>query len=219
MDDFAPIDLSGLSCRWDAVRATRGKMVALIVQGAEEPREIFAHVMQLAGQDADARPVNLSNLSVKWPPKDFMLEAHARRHGGLLAMSVLRVLTASLVARLIFARGRKTGAFDPERYRREISTNTDFCKHDDTVCVVIDCPLDGIESIKRFLDDCASRQMLRFGMDVSDTALMTCLVTSANEGLHVHFLDGGGGGYTNAASRLKAARRAAGDGDAAAVNA
>jgi hypothetical protein len=206
MDDFAPIDLSGLSCRWNAVRANRGKMVALIVQGAEAPRDIFARVMQLAGQDADARPVSLDSLSVRWPPKGFMLEARARRRGGLLSMSVLHVLAASLVARLIFARGRKTGAFDPERYRREISTNTDFCKHDDTVCVVIDCPLDGIDSIQRFLDDCASRQMLRFGMDVSDTALMTCLVTSANEGLHVHFVDGGGGGYTNAARSLKSAR-------------
>ena len=54
--------------------------------------------------------------------------------------------------------------------------------------------------------------MLRYGMNVSDTALMTCLVTSTNEGLHVHFVDGGGGGYTNAAKSLKAARGAAGDG-------
>ena len=46
--------------------------------------------------------------------------------------------------------------------------------------------------------------------DVSDTALMTCLVTSETEGLHVHFVDGGGGGYTSAARQLKAARAARG---------
>ena len=209
MDDRAPIDLSGLSCRWDALRSTRGKMVALIIQGAAEPREIYTHVMRLAGQDGDPRPATLDKLNVTWPPKDFMLEARARRGGGSLVMTALYVLGASLVARLLFARGRPTGAFDPERYRREISGNTDFCKHDDTVCFVIDCPLDGIDAIKRYLDDCASRQMLRYGMDVSDTALMTCLVSSTNEGLHVHFVDGGGGGYTNAAKRLKAAARGA----------
>ena len=219
MDDRAPIDLSGLSCRWEALRATRGKMVALIIQGAVEPREIYTHVMRLAGQDGDPRPASLGNLSIKWPPKGFLLEARARRRGGSLALSVLHVLGASLVARLIFALGRPTGGFDPDRYRREIGNNTDFCKHDDTVCFVIDCPLDGIDPIKRYLDDCASRQMLRYGMEVSDTALMTCLVTSTNEGLHVHFVDGGGGGYTNAARSLKAARRAADAGDAAAVNA
>jgi hypothetical protein len=212
MDDRAPIDLSGLSCRWDALRATRGKMLALIIQGAVEPREIYMHVMRLAGQDGDPRPASLDNLHVKWPSKGFMLEARARRRGGSLAMTVLYVLGASLVARLLFGLGRPTGAFDPERYRREITRNTDFSKHDDTVCFVIDCPLDGIDAIKRYLDDCASRQMLRYGMNVSDTALMTCLVTSTNEGLHVHFVDGGGGGYTNAAKSLKAARGAAGDG-------
>ena len=47
-------------------------------------------------------------------------------------------------------------------------------------------------------------------MNVSDTALMTCLVTSETEGLHVHFVDGGGGGYTKAAKQLKAARVARG---------
>jgi hypothetical protein len=209
MDDRAPIDLSGLSCNWDALRATRGKMLALIIQDAVKPREIYMHVMRLAGQDGDPRPASLDNLNVKWPPKGFMLEARARRRGGSLAWTVLYVLGASLVARLLFARGRPTGAFDPERYRREISSNTDFSKHDDTLCFVIDCPLDGIDAIKRYLDDCASRQMLRYGMNVSDTALMTCLVTSINEGLHVHFVDGGGGGYTNAAKSLKAARGAA----------
>ena len=47
---------------------------------------------------------------------------------------------------------------------------------------------------------------------------MTCLVSAAAEGLHVHFIDGGDGGYTEAATRMKAARAAAAGGsDAAAV--
>ena len=46
-------------------------------------------------------------------------------------------------------------------------------------------------------------------MDVADTALMTCLVSSAEAGLHVHFVDGGDGGYTNAAKQMKAAARGA----------
>jgi len=34
---------------------------------------------------------------------------------------------------------------------------------------------------------------------------MTCLVTSTADSLHVHFVDGGGG-YTNAAKKLKSPR-------------
>ncbi|WP_460451327.1 DUF3095 family protein [Alsobacter sp. SYSU BS001988] len=41
----------------------------------------------------------------------------------------------------------------------------------------------------------------RYGVHASPTALMTCLVTSARDSQHLHFIVGGNGGYT-AASRL-----------------
>ena len=214
LDDAAPVDLSGLSCRWEALRSQRGKMVTLIIHGAADPGEIYATVMRLAGQDGDPQPVRLDTLITRWPPKGFMLEARASRRGGSLAVSVLRVLGRTLLAWFIFARGRPMGGFDPERYRREVVTNTDFCKHDETLCFVIDCALDCIDPIKAYVDQCASAHTFRYGMDVSDTALMTCLVTSTADSLHVHFVDGGGGGYTNAARALKSAGRAAGIGSA-----
>lgn len=205
LDDRVPVDLSGLSCRWNPLRSARGKMLTLIVQGAADPGEVYAAVMQLAGQGGDPRPVRLDTLGASWPPKGFMLEARARRRGGSLVLAVLQVLGETLLARLVFARGRPIGGFDPQRYRLEVSANTDFCKFDETICFVIDCALDGIAPIKQYLDQRASRGELRYGMDVCDTALMTCLVTSTNDGLHVHFVDGGDGGYTNAAKTLKSA--------------
>lgn len=205
-DDAVPTDLSGLSCRWDELHSRCGKIVTLIVQGAPDPREIYEHVMQLAGRRGDPRPVRLDTLRIRWPPKSFVLEARARRRGGSLVLSMLWVLGETLLAWWLFARGRPLGRFDPHRYRREVTTNTDFCKHDDTLCFVIDCPLEAVDAIRRYLDRCAAEQGLRSGMDVADTALMTCLVTSAADSLHVHFVDGSGGGYTNAAKSLKAAR-------------
>ena len=46
-------------------------------------------------------------------------------------------------------------------------------------------------------------------MNVSETALMTCIVTSPTQNLHVHFVDGGDGGYTSAAKTMKAQASAA----------
>jgi Protein of unknown function (DUF3095) len=204
LDDREPTDLSGLSCRWDELRSRHGKMVTLIVHGAPDPMEIYATVMRLAGQAGDPRPVRADTLRTRWPPKGFLLEAHARRRGGSFIASAAWVLCVTLVAWLLFARGRPLGGFDPDRYRREIATNTDFCKHDETLCFVIDCPIGAIDPIREYVERCASGQQVRYGMDVSDTALMTCLVTSTTNSLHVHFVDGGGGGYTNAAKRLKA---------------
>lgn len=214
LDDRVPVDLTGLSCRWDPLRSRHGRMVALILQGALEPGPTYAAILQLAGLGGDPRPVRPDTLHTSWPPRGFMLEARARRRGGWLAWSVLHVLGATLLARLIFARGRPVGRFDPARYKQEIATNTDFCRHDQTVCFVIDCALDRIEPIRAYLDQEVSARRLRYGIDVSDTALMTCLVTSTTDNVHVHFVDGGGGGYTNAAKTLKAAARSARGGDA-----
>jgi hypothetical protein len=207
LDDGAAVDLSGLSCRWAPLQSQHGKMLTLIIHGAADPGAVFAEVMRLAGQDGDPRPARPETLRSIWPPNDFMLEARARCRGGWLPWWALRVLAEALQARLLFAFGRKVRSFDPQRYRQEIGSNTDFAKHDRTLGFVIDCALPRIEAIRRHIEGCAAAQAFDWGMHVSDTALMTCLVTSAGEGLHVHFVDGGSGGYTSAAKQLKAARR------------
>jgi hypothetical protein len=207
LDDGVPVDLSGLSCRWDALRSQRGSMVTLIIHGAADPGAQFDALMRIAAQDGDPRPVRVDTLRSRWPPAGLLLEARARRRRWPLALTVLLVGLETLLARLVFLRGKPVGAFDPARYKREVATNTDFCRHDDTLCFVIDCAPARIDALRRHLDDGAAAGDFRFGIHVSDTALMTCLVTEADEGLHVHFVDGGGGGYTLAAKSMKATAR------------
>jgi len=217
LDDGASVDLEGLSCRWDTLHSTHGAMLTLIIQGAAaDLRDVHARVAALAGPDAETRPVREETLRLRWPPADFMLEVRARRRGGSLVLWACRVLIQSLVARLLFARGKPTGSFDPQRYRAEMVTNTDFCKFDETVCLVVDCPQAAIDAIRRTLDEAAASRGIRYGIHVSPTALVTCLVTSASNSLHVHFVDGGSGGYTSASSSLKRAARAAGGREATA---
>jgi len=204
LDDGVPVDLDGLSCRWNPLQSGRGRMLTLIIQGAANAGMVHAQVMQLARQGGAAPPVRPDTLSTGWPPKGLLLEAQASRRGGPMWTAVLRVLAMTLLARLIFMFGKPVGAFDPRRYVEEVSSNTDFCKHDDTVSFVIDCPQDCISAIKSYLDRELAEGRLRYGMHVSQTALMTCLVTQAAGGLHVHFVDGGDGGYTSAARTMKA---------------
>lgn len=207
LDDGQPVNLEGLSCRWDTLHSTRGTMLTLIVCGQLDLGEVHAEIMRIAGPEMQARPVSLGTLQARWPPKGFMLEARARRRGGLLLAWAARVLVETLLARIVLARGKPIGNFDPQRYRGEIVTNTDFCKHDETLCLVIDCPVACVDEIKRYLSGMAQSRGLRFGLHLSDTALMTCLVTSTEDSLHVHFVDGGGGGYTSASKGLKASAR------------
>jgi len=205
LDDGAPVDLEGLSCRWDTLHSTRGSMVTLILQGGADLTRVYADVMALAGPESQSRPVRQDTLRASWPPQGYMLEARARRRGGSVLVWAARVLAETLLARLVLARDKPTGGFDPQRYRREVTTNTDFCKHDDTVCFVIDCPSSAVQAIRSYIDGASSAGGFRFGIHVSPTALMTCLVTSPADSLHVHFVDGGAGGYTSAALAMKRA--------------
>lgn len=207
LDDGAPVDLDGLSCRWNPLESGRGRMLTLIIQGARDPGAIHAEVMRLARQGGAVAPVRPDNLVAHWPPKGVLLEAQAARGRAPLWLAVLGVLTRTLLAHLLFRFGRPVGGFDPGRYIREMASNTDFCLHDDTVSFVIDCPQDCIAAIEALLDRQQAAGLLRYGMQVSQTAMMTCLVTDAVGGLHVHFVDGGDGGYTSAATAMKARAR------------
>jgi Protein of unknown function (DUF3095) len=204
LDDGQPIDLTGLSCRWHELGSTRGKMVSIIIHGARDATEVYGSVMQIASQNGDPRPVRLDTLAVRWPPAGFLLEAHARRRRRPLAVMAAIVLFETLISTLVITANRRIGSFDPRRYRQEVTANTDFSKYDETISFVIDCSNEGIEAIRQHLSHRAANGELRYGMHLSDTALMTCLVTSLDASLHVHFIDGGSGGYTNAAKQLKA---------------
>ena len=97
------------------------------------------------------------------------------------------------------------GSFDAERYRREISENAvDFARSDDVLAMTFDCPTDRLEVMRSYLEERSARGELHYGLHESDHAVMTCLVASVTDNQHVHFVDGGDGGYTKAATALKA---------------
>lgn len=208
LDDRGELDFTGLSCRWSELRSERGKMISLIVNGAGDLRPVYEAIIALAAEKGNPNPVRLDTLKTHWPPNGFMLEARTRRGKWPLGLFASRVLAETLVAYIALAVNRTIGTFDPKRYRREITTNTDFSKHDQTLSFVFDCPTERIASVKAFLDERTAKGDLRYGMHLSDTALMTCLVTNLADSRHVHFIDGGNGGYTSAARHMKAHERA-----------
>ena len=204
LDDGGDVDLTGLSCRWDQLKSTRGKMLSVIVLGADEVlSDVYLNLQRLAAGGGDPHPVSLETLRAKWPSAGYLLEARARRKRGPLWLMSTRVLAETLVAHLIIVNSLRVGKFDTQRYKAEIITNTDFCRYDDGLFFVVDCATAAIPVIAKYLTQKKDAGAIRFGLHASDTALMTCFVTSTSESLHVHFVDGANGGYTRAAELLK----------------
>ncbi len=203
LDDGRAPDLTGLSCRWAPIKAQHGRMVSLVVRGGDHG-ELHAALSRLSGVGA-LKAATLAALDVRWPPKGLMFEARARRGRGPLALSVAALLAETLLAYLVIRFGVRVGRFDPERYRGEILANlVDFSRADDSLCLVFDCPVERLDQVRAYLDERVRHGDLTYGLHVADHAVMTCFVSSLDEGRHVHFADGGDGGYTQAATQLKA---------------
>lgn len=208
-----PAPLDGLSCRWEALPAERGRMVTLILRPAsgrmDELKALLADLrsvlgIDLAAADPASAPVRRSSLRFRFPPSGLVTEARmvGWRRG------VWRSYIAGLLASLAFVfgvvTGRRLGPFEPGRYLRDVALNTDFRKFDDTLRLVLDLDAGEAEALAAYLAKGEAEGRLVYGMHVSHSALMTCLVFSLEQNRHIHFIDGSGGGFSRAAADFKA---------------
>jgi hypothetical protein len=194
-------DLSGLSCRWKPLQAQRGVMLSAIVRARDESAPLHAVYRQIYDriQGAllrDACPVALSNLNPSWPPRGATQERAFGR-------SLFEVYGQSLLGLISQRTGITIGGFSGQAYARALPSHSDYRKFADSLRMVVDCSsreADGIESILR---ESKAAGLIDFGLHRASTALMTCFVSSTDDGGHVHFIDGGDGGYAMAAQDLK----------------
>lgn len=203
-------DLTGLSCQWGAIGSANGIILSIIVKPKPDAdMERFAAIVrelidQLERQHG-RNPVPDDGPAVGWPKGAAALQASAvgPKPRGRLARRVATVVKMAF-AWFVLKRGRKLGSFDPVHYRRQVGLNTDFRKYDDGLMMTVDCSEETAADVDALLDRARRDGLVDFGLHRQDTALLTCVVPSVTSDDHLHFLDGGEGGYARAAERLKA---------------
>ena len=196
-------DLTGLSCRWSHMKARHGHIVSLLVLPVEGGdarafRALCREVLTLTGAlDRGGHPVPETGGRVRFPSPGLKLELAASGRGRLA------VLKESFAAWAVLRTGLGPRGFDVARYVRDTSRNADFRKFDDGLKMTLDCDRATVEALTGLLDRGAAEGVLRYGLELQDEAMMTCIVPSAFDDDHMHFVDGAAGGYTRAAARLK----------------
>jgi len=203
-------DLSGLSCRFEKMPASRGTILSLLVVPArrEAGPEFWQLLQSLLALTADAReagrPVSTGSLRVKWPPTGLGLEARSRHKPGRpLLLDRIDVAVRTFLSFLVFRFRIHVGRFSPVTYYGEVVENSDFRKYDDALRMTLDCTERLAEQIGAVLADAARRGIARYGLHRQTDALLTC-ITPTMYGNHFHFIDGAAGGYATAALSLKA---------------
>ena len=205
-------DLEGLSCRWEPLKATKGKMLTMMIKAmADNPRDerkllsqIMAAIEKELGEEArKAAPVNKKSLRFRWPPQGLLREARMGDGDKPYWRRLSWVVFTSLVQLWCERFGTSFGGYDAKKYGQEMQTNTDFRKFDGILRMVLDVSDRQVEKIDQYLAGELADGKLVYGMHVADTALMTCMVFSLEQSEHVHFVDGSNGGFAMAAVDFK----------------
>ena len=87
-------------------------------------------------------------------------------------------------------------------YKKDLVANTDFRKFDGSLRLVLSGNEKQRGQLEEFLSQIRKESPIQFGIHVSDSAIITCLVEQ-RQSVHFHFIDAAGGGYAAAARSLK----------------
>jgi hypothetical protein len=212
-DVEAAPDLAGLSCRWDPLVSSRGCMMNVMVQATaadaeEEGRVLAATIAAISGvlghDLTDHAPASRSSMHFRWPPRGLLLEARATAGPKPVWRRYLEVLVSSLLQAWAERTGGRIGPYDAPPYGEELRANTDFRKYDGMFRTLLDVTPAQAVAIEAVLEEGYRAGDLIYGTHTAPEALMTCLLFDLEQSEHVHFVDGGNGGFAMAAVGFKA---------------
>jgi hypothetical protein len=202
-------ELAGLSCRWGVAPAKHGVVASLIVAPrGDDPRyaDLVEDLVWFATEaSGSGRPVTVDMLTPGEPTVAIALEASAIKALGVPALAARLKAAAGYGLGYAYHRFRfKTGGFDAQRYAADVAMNADFRKFADSLRMTIDCSLGFADKLEARLS--AADEFADWGLHRQRSAQITSFVPSIAERGHFHFVDGAEGGYTLAASAMKARR-------------
>lgn len=212
--DISAPNLTGLSCRWSPIKSRNGMIASIVVEPRDgAPGAAFSdladQIIALVGRlDRAGHPIPPEGAEAKWPPPGMDLEMNLSNLSKPRWRRRLRLTFETLLAWFFFKTDMRLGTFKPSLYRAEVSRNADFRKFDDGLKMTLDTNETTLNELRRVLEKGKSEGIADYGLFLQDQAIMTCIVPSVMQNDHVHFVDGGAGGYASAVAHMKANRRA-----------
>ncbi|MBI2378093.1 MAG: DUF3095 family protein [Deltaproteobacteria bacterium] len=214
--DELPLDeaIRGLSCRWAPLKSSRGHTLAILVKGRGTlaPKilcEVAKQIDEVVDfSSPDTHPVKPS--SMKIDSVERVIDVEVGLNGkSPKALAILEVAFEMAVMGVMRAFDLGVQGIRFEQYIEDTPEHSDFRKYDETLRLVIDCTDEMKQKLEALLEGEHRSGRVFYGIHRSDEALMTCFVQNMRKGGHIHFIDGAGGGYAEAARELKRQMKAA----------
>jgi Protein of unknown function (DUF3095) len=205
-------NFNGLECRWQDVPSRHGEIVSLIVkaqtdnleQSASIYSEVLAGIESIYGKPLNYQPVLGYELELSLKLRDLNRESTVRTGGRGLAsrLYLTKIWLINLVGKLQEATGIEINGFNIQKKKQAIRVSTDYKKIDGALKIVFASSTRQRLKLVNLLNVMHMSFPLKYGIHVSNRALLTCLVFQGL-GQEAHFVDGADGGLALAAKQLK----------------
>jgi len=206
-------DYSGLECRWENVPSQHGETISLIVKAKADNQiqeykiysEIINKVSEIYGDESSSRPVYSEGMRTTSNTGLLKYEAMVRSYGKNFIQTILytvKLRIQVLLGRFFMSHEIKIGDIDWGQYKKVVVRNADYRKFDGTLREVLSGNAEQRQELKQYLDERYQKGECYYGIHVSDSALVTCVIHDRIDN-HFHFIDGADGGYAMAATMLK----------------
>lgn len=198
------LDLAGMECRWKKITPPENKqeVLSLLVESLDEEnqgivfRKVLQEVENIFGSQGKRNPISVQKLRLDASMDKIRAEMKVKLGENSFAYFLenwLRTLIGNVYFR--FDKGGKM-------YLDNLVKLSDTLVIDGRINTVISGTVAQRNLLIQKLDQIEGSGDILYGIHSSPESIMSCYVTDRDD-QHIHFVDGSGGGYTQAAKMLK----------------
>jgi len=197
------LDLTGMQCRWDKIQPPENseEVVTLIAiaQDCNKQAEVFSKVIaqldKIYGAPEKRQPISIPKLIFR---TSFNHLGREMRHrlGKIKWLELIKTWFINAYGYIYFR--TESG----KKYLNQLVEMSDTLVIDGRINTVITGTGHQRLQLQKSLDQMERNDEILYGIYVSGESVMSCYVRDLEDD-HIHFVDGGEGGYTEAAAVLK----------------